>query len=522
MAKNSETESNSGRPGRPLPWFLPGYLEVMMIAAFLAFSFQFAGYDLWWHLATGRLIWETGGIPHLDTLSTGSEGKPWTAHYWLWCLIAYQLVKLGGVSLLLHVKAAFAALTVQILGLLYREVGIRNTSPLVVTLLIGISGLHSQFWNLRAQMTTAVCVPLVTWLLVRGKNQERTFWLPLLMIMAVWANCHGGFILGLGAWGVFLGMAGLRWLFLEGPFDPLKRLALSGAAMVAGCCLNPHGPSYILYPLGYLGNVHLQTRVSEWAGTVMRDHPLVEGLIVLLVILTLQVRARVPGEQTLLLTCCIHFMFQAVRNFFLLGPWLAPVVGLQLQALRDGLVADDEAGLEESPSPAVTDPRLDRSQLAWMVILVCLVILPRVRGDDQVLAPKVYPKVLVAHLKQNPPAMPLFNEFSLGGYVLWYLHPPTRPFVEGRADIHIGSGAFDEYTAIVDLSPRWEDLFFRKYAFRTALLEKGGYLAARLRERGWTDSGPLEDGFELLTAPAGSVTPVTSSPSPSASPSPPG
>ena len=70
----------------------------------------------------------------------------------------------------------------------------------------------------------------------------------------------------------------------------------------------------------------------------------------------------------------------------------------------------------------------------------------------------------------------------------------------GRADVHIASGAFDEYMLIIDLRPGWEDAFFKKRGFRSALVETVMPLAKALHERGWKTAAS-EPEFELLVAP---------------------
>ena len=39
--------------------------------------------DLWWHVATGRLMLEQRAIPLVDSLSYTREGQPWLQHEWL-------------------------------------------------------------------------------------------------------------------------------------------------------------------------------------------------------------------------------------------------------------------------------------------------------------------------------------------------------------------------------------------------------------------------------------------------------
>src|SRR5437867_7535908 len=47
--------------------------------------------DLFWHLAAGRHILDTGSIPRTDPFSFASDGGEWIDHEWLWQVGAHAL-----------------------------------------------------------------------------------------------------------------------------------------------------------------------------------------------------------------------------------------------------------------------------------------------------------------------------------------------------------------------------------------------------------------------------------------------
>jgi len=71
--------------------------------------------DVWWQLAMGRLIVETGGIPTHDVFSFTQAGQPYYDQPWLAQLLMYGLHRVGGVPLLLVVQAALVSLAYAIL-----------------------------------------------------------------------------------------------------------------------------------------------------------------------------------------------------------------------------------------------------------------------------------------------------------------------------------------------------------------------------------------------------------------------
>lgn len=486
---------------RRVPWFLPSFLEVIMLMAFLSFSQQVTSYDLWWHLACGRDFAERGQVMTVDDLSTGSAGTYWTPHYWFWAVVAYQIYLRAGLLGVLLAKAMLAAFAVQVLGWLVREQGVRRELAFVGTVLLGIFGLFSQFWNLRAQNFTGFAVFFVTYLFLRARRTGRLPWLAAPLFMCLWTNTHGGFIFGIVVWGVFFTAACLRRLADRPTSLEPSKLLLLGLLMLAGCALNPYGPRYILYPFGYLGNVHLQTRITEWAGTVVRDYLSLEIVIVAVLACCALLPHASPMEEVALAGICLHFVFQAARNIFLTGPWLAPLVGPRLQAGLDLL--ESRPG---SPGEGSTTAEAERhceqgDRVGWAWIAIALVAAVRLSLGAPPPVRSVHPVQLVAWLQTRDVPKPLFNEYSQGGYIMFWLRGRYLPHTDGRADLHIDSGAFAEYTRIIDLAPGWEELFCRKRGFRSALLEAGMPLAAALRSRGWKPVGPDEKGFELLVAP---------------------
>ena len=67
--------------------------------------------DLYWHTATGRLIWTTGSLPQVDEFSHTFRGHPWIARDWISDLAFYGSYSLDGwrgVSMLAAVSIALA------------------------------------------------------------------------------------------------------------------------------------------------------------------------------------------------------------------------------------------------------------------------------------------------------------------------------------------------------------------------------------------------------------------------------
>jgi hypothetical protein len=168
---------------------------------FLANSLQtLADPDLWGHLKFGLMHLEEGELARVDPYSYTAQGAEWTNHEWLteWSFgVAYTPAGATGLMLL---RAALLAATVAAVGVIcYR----RKLPPwaILVLAMVGVSVI-AQFFRVRPQMYTYA---LMAWLLVicDGHRTGRRWGLCLVpLLILVWTNLHGGFVAGLGVFGV--------------------------------------------------------------------------------------------------------------------------------------------------------------------------------------------------------------------------------------------------------------------------------------------------------------------------------
>src|SRR5215467_15425176 len=55
----------------------------LIVLTVLTVRDRFNDPDLWWHLKTGEIIWNTHSIPQTDVFSFTTNQHAWTAHEWL-------------------------------------------------------------------------------------------------------------------------------------------------------------------------------------------------------------------------------------------------------------------------------------------------------------------------------------------------------------------------------------------------------------------------------------------------------
>ena len=98
----------AGGLAQPVPGSVSAGRLLLLVAAvvlFLSFGYtEMAGSDMWWHLAAGRELLQTGNLWMVDDWSYTAHGQDWLNHEWLADLIYYGWVSAWGLELsLIHI-----------------------------------------------------------------------------------------------------------------------------------------------------------------------------------------------------------------------------------------------------------------------------------------------------------------------------------------------------------------------------------------------------------------------------------
>jgi hypothetical protein len=401
-------------------------------------------HDFWWHMATGRMIVETGTIPAVDTFSYTQAGSEFYNQGWLAQVLMYALYNLGSLPLLIIVQALVLATAYGILlALCIRRSGALRLS--VVLLLLTTLPLSFDNWQIRPQSYAFPIFAVFLYILAawrsRGFGSERRHRLWLLpALMVVWVNLHGSFVLGgVLITLVFIGEIGLRTLGdrrlppAERPErPPLTELLLWGGITAAALLLNPGGVGVLSYVFNLLSSSQVTTLVQEWAPPTVRT---INGmifylyLIFLLLIFAYTSRRPDPVDMLLLLPF-LWLAFGAVRNIVWFGILAAPIVTLQLAAM----LPQDRRRNQGLP--------LMNGLLIGLISMFLVLGLPWIKPHLG-LPPQLgnliavdTPVEAVAELQQREPGPErLFHAMSYGSYLIWAA-PDMPVFIDPRIELY--------------------------------------------------------------------------------------
>jgi hypothetical protein len=411
--------------------------------------------DFWWHMATGRAIVEQGAIPPVDSFSYTRAGEPFYNQGWLAQVLLYGLYQLGGIPLLVLVQAAVIALAY---GLLLRLCLLRTGQVKLSVGLLLLTTLPLSFdnWIVRPQSYTfPLFVGFLTILTEYRLGRANRLWL-LPLLMALWVNLHGTFVLGGAMIALTLAAEWLKrraaarredlsWATrpIGTPEDVLKRpeperlpslraLLLWGAATAAALLLNPRGPEVLGYVRNLLGSNAVTTLVTEWAPPTIRDiNGVIFFLFLLLCIVVMTYARRRPDFTDLLLAGAFLWLaLGAVRNIVWFGFVATVLVAVQAATLLPPPAARRPAG-----SPALN------AMLVGMLGLLLVLGLPWIK--PHLMPPSVgalldegTPEQAVAFMRAQPDRpRHLFHSEGYGSYLIWAA-PEQKVFIDTRIELY--------------------------------------------------------------------------------------
>ena len=191
--------------------------------------------DLWGHVTFGRDIVESGIIRQPDVYSFTAD-KEWINHEWLFeVAMATSYSALGPAGLILLRWTMVAALCWLVWNNARRQGASRESAILLVSIVALLTFTRTQ--HVRPQLASVVAFAAALSLLERASAGRLPAVMAIPPLMLVWANSHGGWLVGGGALGL--------WSAAQTLFGPSRRLGLivgaSAAAGLLATVVNPYG-----------------------------------------------------------------------------------------------------------------------------------------------------------------------------------------------------------------------------------------------------------------------------------------
>ena len=465
-------------------------MVVLLGAAGAAMLQPVRSFDLWWHLATGRLMAAEGRIPTEDPFSFTSGGTPWLDHEWLFQVVAYAGYREAGWPFLVLGTLALGLATYLLLAAcLIARTG--DAPANWILLALSLAGIRFRL-DFRPEMVSFLLLAALCAVLHSSGEPGRAFraWL-LFPLFTLWANCHPGAMLGAAV--LILWLAGERiqnWLGGGGVLRDPRRDGVALASLFA-LLLNPGGIRLLAVPLeirrivtsGHAPNL-------EWLPPRPEDFGLFFGAVLaagmVLVAAPVTVLAReligairegkeLPGGRR-------RGIGSALRSALLEIDWppalaLGLATCLALQQLRNisFFFALLPLALARPLAAWLVRRRIPSGVARWtgasaLVLLTPLFLLGAPAWNEKAYLARVAPIEAVEFLERHRVGERLFNDVKFGGYLIWKRHPGQKVFIDGRNEIY--DPLLEEVFEALGSWERWEGMLER-HRIDAAMLRRG-------------------------------------------------
>jgi hypothetical protein len=430
------------------------------------------------HLATGRLILDTHGVPTADPYSFTAAGQPWVVQSWLASLL-YGLTESWWGATGLRVLAG--VLTGTVAGLTWRLTRPAGTLIPRVGVTALVMAIGSVMWSPRPLLIGMVALGLTMLAAEDGLDPR---W--LVPVFWIWVNSHGSFPLGLVA------LALLAWgRKLDGQDPRVEWRALKWAALgtVLGA-INPLGPKVLLFPIELLGKSDVLQNISEWQSPQFTA--VWSRLFLVLVAIAVLALVRRPSWRAALpIVVFLAAALLGARNITVCTLVLAP------------LVAGCLAGLG-----SVTGK--DRSPVFGVVLVVVLVggtfaVVSNLSQPAYDLS--TYPVAAVAWLDQHgaigtADARVATND-TTGNYLELLYGTQAHAFMDDRVDMY-PKPVVDDLVTLLHGQPGWDQVLDDRHV-DVVLWDKAQPLPELLeRSPNWRVA--YEDGQSVVACRRGTTT----------------
>ena len=432
--------------------------------------------DFWWHLRIGRWMVDNGRLPSTDIFTFTVPSHVWTDHEYLTEILMWLVYSTLGLQVLI---VLFGLITWAGFWLIYRQV---RRQPFVVAgvgLALGaIAG--SPIWGPRAQMITfaLTCLQLY-WLqgYLAGRSRALRFF-PLVMVL--WANLHGGWVIAFGWLGAALAAEAISWLLDRSQTVHVMHLRFLGTITllsVLAVAATPHFLSLYPYPFQTEGSVAQQKLIVEWFSPDFHQAFLRPFEAMVFLVIVGFVLKRPSLYEFLLVMLALFLSLQSVRNIALfIAAATPPLINAFSGYWKEISTARGwRFVLPPRPFFAVTTALVLLVVAGATLIRISSSISPaRQRSVDA----STYPVAAADWLASHPEVgRRMYNQYGWGGYLAYrfYPEPNRRVFIFGEAAL-MGDPLLNEYEAVQTLEPDWKQILDR-YRVDYIVYNQGGALA---------------------------------------------
>jgi hypothetical protein len=417
--------------------YSPGLL---LVAIMVVDATRIVDPDLWGHLRFGQEILRTHHLARVDPYAYSVRGLPWVSHEWLSEVVIAAFFDAMGMLGLNLMKLLCSAALVLCMAAAMTETGASTLTQFAILMIAGVR--LSPSMQYRPQIFTYAMLAALLALLARDNFGRRApLWLAIPMF-ALWANLHGGFVVGLGVLAMYAAISVAQDWWGGRGFRRAARLGGLWAACVLATLLTPYGIGTWRAVAHTVGNPGMLGVINEWkpllTASLMQWHgshlSIIYDLSIVIIFggLVVAVILEPRGGDFALVAIAavlIAASFEQVRNVPLgmiaAAVPLARHTSLALRARRERL-----GQAPENPP--------ERATAFNQAVLVTIAIVLAVETRFFSRTPRFdqsYPAGAIAFMKLHQLNGNMLCDYGWNDYVLYHMAPNSHVFIDSRYEM---------------------------------------------------------------------------------------
>jgi hypothetical protein len=471
------------------PYLIPSIADLFFVILLVVLSFNLGQFllgdcDTGYHVRAGEYILETLSIPRMDMFSFLDPPPAWTAHEWLSEIImalAHDALGLTGIVIFF----AFILSTTYYLHFKFLQ---KESNHILLLTGMALLVIASSVIHFLARPHLFSLLFVVIWYFVldsyQYRNRNYLYFLPLLMV--IWVNLHGAFIIGFVLLGTYF-IGNIIYYFFNKDVkkdthtSKAKAFFVVGIVCLAASLINPYGYHILLFPFDFVTNQYILAHVREFQAANFQDFHVYKYLFLIMLAVLMTSRLRLNLIELILVLGFTCMSLYSARNIPMFTIILAPILIRRLDDMTRQSNNRLISFLNNRSSNFMETERKTKGFL-WPALALCLVIFVAAAGGvKHSFDPEVKPVAAVEFLKNEHITGNMFNDDEIGDYIIYAAYPQYRVFFDGRNDMY-GLEHMQDYLRVLRLGYEWQDVL-EKYDIQWIFFNADSLLSRYLLER---------------------------------------
>lgn len=423
---------------------------ILLVSLFALYGFLLAHKidlttaDLGRHIKNGEMLFQDTSVLSKNYYSYTNPDFPVLNHHWASGALFFSAWKLGGFPLVQLFFIALSFLAFAVFLFVARRRSSWGIVGFVALLAIPLLGERTE---IRPEVWSELFAGLFFLILSRRMHTKTLWLLPLIEIF--WVNTHIYFLLGPLLIGAFL-----LEVFIKNSAAFLRLLAVFGTTLVA-TLINPFGYRAITAAMSIFGNYsyRLAENQSVWFLERLGMHSpnflifkiTLAVLIFSYIVVFIKNRVMFNLAPFFVMAGIGTLAVLATRNFALFGLFLIPVLSENLSVI----LKEHAERIEWKRAAAFC--------AALVFTLFVIFGIPRSFPYWRTfgLGLEAGNNAAADFLREHKIQGPYFNNYDIGGYLIFHLFPSEKVFVDNRPEAYPAAFFQDEYIPMQENEKKW-------------------------------------------------------------------